>query len=232
VLAQGELLSSTLGVAYLRSQGQDVVWTDARDTLHATSLPNQNEWSRRLSVSCRYRGDAALRRDFGGGARLLVTQGFHRPRRGRRHRDPRPRRLGHLRRLFRRAAAGAPRRDLDRRAGHVQRQSAPRSRRAPAGTPGLRGSAGNRLHRRQGAAPALHPPMPRGARAAVDPRYRRPDLAGTVIDHRAATVAGVKAISTRSGIVLVSMETIGMWQQVASCGRASHASRRAACRWT
>ena len=42
----------------------------------------------------------------------------------------------------------------------------------------------------------------------------RPQIAGTVIDHRAATVAGVKAISSRRGIVLVSMETIGMWQQV------------------
>ncbi len=35
VLAQGELLSSTLGVAYLRSQGLAVEWLDARDWLHA-----------------------------------------------------------------------------------------------------------------------------------------------------------------------------------------------------
>src|SRR4029078_7670646 len=42
----------------------------------------------------------------------------------------------------------------------------------------------------------------------------RTDMAGTVIDGSAATVPGVKAISSRRGIVLVSMETIGMWQQV------------------
>ena len=42
----------------------------------------------------------------------------------------------------------------------------------------------------------------------------RPDLPGTRIDASAATVPGVKAISRRNGIVLVSMETIGMWQQV------------------
>ena len=30
VMAQGELLSSTLGVAYLRTQGLDVGWTDSR----------------------------------------------------------------------------------------------------------------------------------------------------------------------------------------------------------
>src|SRR3546814_10094878 len=42
----------------------------------------------------------------------------------------------------------------------------------------------------------------------------RPDLPGTRIDASATTVPGVKAISRRNGIVLVSMESIGMWQQV------------------
>ncbi|WP_108790490.1 bifunctional aspartate kinase/diaminopimelate decarboxylase, partial [Xanthomonas fragariae] len=42
----------------------------------------------------------------------------------------------------------------------------------------------------------------------------RPDLPGTSIDGNAEPVLGVKAISRRNGIVLVSMEGIGMWQQV------------------
>jgi diaminopimelate decarboxylase/aspartate kinase len=42
----------------------------------------------------------------------------------------------------------------------------------------------------------------------------RPQLAGTCISRSAEPHPGVKAISTRSGIVLVSMESIGMWQQV------------------
>ena len=42
----------------------------------------------------------------------------------------------------------------------------------------------------------------------------RPDLPGTRIESGALTVPGVKAISRRNGIVLVSMESIGMWQQV------------------
>ena len=54
MLAQGELLSSTLGAAYLRSQGLDFGWCDARDWLDAVALPNQNAWSTRLSVSCRH----------------------------------------------------------------------------------------------------------------------------------------------------------------------------------
>jgi diaminopimelate decarboxylase/aspartate kinase len=43
---------------------------------------------------------------------------------------------------------------------------------------------------------------------------QRPELPGTRIDGAAETVPGVKAISRRDGIVLVSMESIGMWQQV------------------
>ena len=39
VLGQGELLSSTLGAAYLRAQGLDMGWMDARDWLDAVSLP-------------------------------------------------------------------------------------------------------------------------------------------------------------------------------------------------
>src|SRR5690606_5455815 len=42
----------------------------------------------------------------------------------------------------------------------------------------------------------------------------RPQLPGTRIDGDAEPVPGVKAISRRNGIVLVSMEGIGMWQQV------------------
>ena len=52
VLGQGELLSSTLGAAYLHASGLDMGWMDARDWLDA--LPpqaNQSEWSRRLSVN-------------------------------------------------------------------------------------------------------------------------------------------------------------------------------------
>jgi diaminopimelate decarboxylase/aspartate kinase len=67
-------------------------------------------------------------------------------------------------------------------------------------------------------AKVLHPRCIHPCREARVPLWirdtARPDMPGTVIDHRAATIAGVKAISTRSGIVLVSMETIGMWQQV------------------
>ena len=75
--AQGELLSSTLGAAYLRAQGLDFGWCDARDWLDAIALPNQNDWSTRLSVSCRRDADDDFRVRFAlQPTSLLLTQGF------------------------------------------------------------------------------------------------------------------------------------------------------------
>ena len=214
VLAQGELLSSTLGVAYLRSQGVDVAWADARDTLHAASLPNQNEWSRRLSVSCRYKGDAGLRRDFGNGARLLVTQGF-------------------IARAEDGGTAILGRGGSDTSAAYFGALLQARRVEIWTDVPGMFSANPRRVPDARllsrldyeeaqeiasTGAKVLHPRCIHPCREARVPLWirdtARPELAGTVIDHRAATVAGVKAISTRSGIVLVSMETIGMWQQV------------------
>ena len=51
VLAQGELLSSTLGAAYLGAQGLAPGWLDARDWLQAQALPNQGEWVGRMAAT-------------------------------------------------------------------------------------------------------------------------------------------------------------------------------------
>ena len=49
VLGQGELLSSTIGAAYLHGNGLDFGWMDARQWLHAQPpVPNQTGWSQRL----------------------------------------------------------------------------------------------------------------------------------------------------------------------------------------
>ncbi|MGH8026141.1 MAG: bifunctional aspartate kinase/diaminopimelate decarboxylase, partial [Pseudoxanthomonas sp.] len=67
-------------------------------------------------------------------------------------------------------------------------------------------------------AKVLHPRSIKPCRDAGVPMAildtERPELPGTSIDGNAVTVPGVKAISRRNGIVLVSMESVGMWQQV------------------
>ena len=68
VLAQGELLSSTLGVAYLGSQGLPVEWLDARDWLHAQALAQPERLGAApVGRPARYQGDA-------GCARALLAQ--------------------------------------------------------------------------------------------------------------------------------------------------------------
>src|SRR3546814_18767524 len=74
-------------------------------------------------------------------------------------------------------------------------------------------------------AKVLHPRCIPPCREAGVPVWIRdtenPALAGTVIGANAGTTPGVKAISSRRGIVLVAMESIGMWQQVGFLARSA-----------
>lgn len=214
LLAQGELLSSTLGVAYLASQGVPVAWLDARDWLTAVPLPNQSAWAARLSVSCDYEGDAAWRARFDANSPLLITQGF-----------------------IARAADGGTailgRGGSDTSAAYFG--ALLRARRVEIWTdvPGMfsanpRAVSDARLLSRleyqeaqeiaTTGAKVLHPRCIHPCRDMNVPLWirdtGRPDMPGTCISRSAEPQTGVKAISTRSGIVLVSMESIGMWQQV------------------
>jgi diaminopimelate decarboxylase/aspartate kinase len=214
LLAQGELLSSTLGVAYLRSQGLDVGWVDAREYLRAVALPNQNAWSRRLSVSCEYSASATVNDTLASSGKLLVTQGFIA-----RGEDGSTAILGRGGSDTSAAYFGAL---LGARRVEIWTDVPGMFSANPRAVPDAR--LLSRLDYEEAqeiattGAKVLHPRCIHPCREARVPLWirdtERPTLAGTVIDDRAATIPGVKAISTRRGIVLVSMETIGMWQQV------------------
>ncbi len=215
VLAQGELLSSALGVAYLRTQGMALEWWDARNSMRAIEQPNASAWAQRLSVSCDFMDSLARERLVMRPERFAITQGF-----------------------IARAANGDGTAILGRGGSDTSAAyfgAMLRARRVEIWTdvPGMfsanpRQVPDARLLSRLDFAEAqeiattgakvLHPRCLTPCREAGVPMWIRdtenPDLAGTVIDGQATTVAGVKAISARRGIVLVSMETIGMWQQV------------------
>jgi diaminopimelate decarboxylase/aspartate kinase len=215
VMAQGELLSSTLGVAYLRTQGLDVGWTDSREWIHARPMPNQNQWSKRLSASCDYTGDAGLRARFAAaGPSLRIAQGF-------------------IARAPDGGTAILGRGGSDTSAAYFGALIGARRVEIWTDVPGMfsanpRAVPDARLLSRLDyeeaqeiattGAKVLHPRCIHPCREARVPLWirdtERPDMPGTVIDSSATTIPGVKAISSRRGIVLVSMETIGMWQQV------------------
>jgi len=215
VLGQGELLSSAIGAAYLRAQGLDFGWCDARQWLGAITMPNHSAWADRLSVNCRFHGDAGLRARFAAQpARLLLTQGFIA-----RHADGGTAILG--------------RGGSDTSAAYFGALLAARRVEIWTDVPGMfsanpRHVPDARLLARLDYAEAqeiattgakvLHPRSIAPCRDAAVPMRildtSRPELPGTRIDASVTTVPGVKAISQRNGIVLVSMESIGMWQQV------------------
>ncbi|MFC3816442.1 bifunctional aspartate kinase/diaminopimelate decarboxylase [Lysobacter sp. GCM10012299] len=220
VLAQGELLSSTLGAAYLRTQGHDFGWCDARNWLDAVSLPNANAWSQRLSVNCRLDSDGAPgEATFGTrfsaqAAPMLITQGFIS-----RHGDGGTAILGRGGSDTSAAYFGAL---LKAQRVEIWTDVPGMFSANPRDVPEAR--LLTRLHYAEAqeiattGAKVLHPRSIAPCRDAGVPMAildtERPDLPGTRIDATAATVPGVKAISRRNGIVLVSMESIGMWQQV------------------
>ena len=215
VLAQGELLSSTLGAAYLRASDLDFGWMDARQWLQANALPNQSEWSQRLSVTCSTSPSEDWSRAFREQpARMLLTQGFIA-----RHADGGTTVLGRGGSDTSAAYFGAL---LNAQRVEIWTDVPGMFSANPREVPDARLLTRLDYYEAQEiattGAKVLHARSIKPCRDAGVPMAildtERPELPGTSIDGGALTVPGVKAISRRNGIVLVSMEGIGMWQQV------------------
>ena len=216
VLAQGELLSSTIGAAYLQSRGLDIGWMDARDWLDALPpQPNQSAWAQRLSVNCQWQADTDWRARFGEqSTQLLITQGFIA-----RHGDGGTAILGRGGSDTSAAYFGAL---LGARRVEIWTDVPGMFSANPREVPDARLLTRLDYYEAQEiattGAKVLHPRSLRPCRNAGVPMAildtARPTLPGTSIDDAAEPVPGVKAISRRNGIVLVSMESVAMWQQV------------------
>jgi len=215
LLSLGELMSSALGAAYLRSQGHPISWVDAREHLRAIELPHQSAWSRHLSVNCHTTPEPGFAERFAQQGELLITQGFiardsagRTAILGRGGSDTSAAYFGALLKaarveiwtdvpgMFSANPRQVPQARLLSRLDYEEAQEI--------ATTGAK---------------VLHPRCIGPCRERRVPLWvrdtERPDFPGTLIDAVAADAPpGVKAISSRRGIVLVSMESIGMWQQV------------------
>jgi diaminopimelate decarboxylase/aspartate kinase len=215
ILALGELMSSTLGVAYLNAGGLTARWLDAREHLSAQALPNQNAWSRYLSASVPVLVDAALGARLAALGEVFITQGFIASNMdgetvvlGRGGSDTSASYFGAL---------------LKAEKVEIWTDVAGMFSANPHQVPNARLLARLDYEEAQEiattGAKVLHPrcinPL-REARvplAIKDTNY--PHLAGTQIAGTVADAApSIKAVSSRRGIVLIAMESIGMWQQV------------------
>ncbi len=76
VMAQGELMATRLGAAFLASQGLDVQWVDARTVLKSVVLKNASARASYLSATCNFEPDAELQKQWSHPGRVYITQGF------------------------------------------------------------------------------------------------------------------------------------------------------------
>jgi len=215
VLALGEQMSSTLGAAYLSHGGLATRWLDAREHLLSATLPNQNAWGRYLSASVPTARDDKMITRLPTLGDCFITQGFMARNDagetvilGRGGSDTSASYFGALiaaekveiwtdvAGMFSANPRSVPNARLLSRLDYEEAQEI--------ATTGAK---------------VLHPRCINSVREAGVPLAIKdtnyPDLAGTEISAGVAdAAASVKAISSRSGITLISMESIGMWQQV------------------
>ena len=215
VMALGELMSTRIGAAYLRSEGCDVAWVDARDVLKSIKVPDENRRSSFLSASCDIQPEPDMQNQFAARTGVVITQGFIAS-------DP----DGECVLLGRGGS--------DTSAAYFAAKLSAAGLEIWTDVPGLfsanpRIVAGARLlnilsyEEAQEIASTggavLHPRCLRPVRwQGIPLRVRcttQPELAGTLISQESGRDApGLKALSSRQGITVVSMETVGMWREV------------------
>lgn len=215
VMAQGELMSTRLGASFLAAQGFDVEWIDARTVLKAEVRRNANARASYLSATCRFEPDARFQERCSQSNKIWITQGF-----------------------IASDDAGDTvllgRGGSDTSGSYFAAKLAARRLEIWTDVPGMfsanpRSVPTARLLRAlefdeaqeiaSAGAKVLHPRCLMPVKQYGIPLYvyatQTPDLEGTEITtHGGEGEAHVKAVTIRKGITLVSMETVGMWQQV------------------
>jgi bifunctional diaminopimelate decarboxylase / aspartate kinase len=222
VMAFGELMSTRLGAAHLAARGVEASWHDARTSLIVREDPIGAGPRAYLSATCGFEQDEELRERLAEiPAAAVVTQGFIA-----RNREGQTVLLG-------RGGSDTSAAYFAARLGAVRCEIWTDVPGLFTANPALIPSA--RLLRALNydeaqeiatlGAKVLHPRAIPPLRAHGIPLHvlstDRPEVPGTVIS-AAGPVTGpqVKAISSRHGLTLVSMETVGMWQEVGFLARA------------
>ncbi len=221
VMALGELMATRLGAAYLEQQGLPVEWVDARDYLISEPRNNRNPANAYLSATCEYGVDPKTRSALAKRARVILTQGFIARSRG-----------GETVLLGRggsdtSAAYFASK--LQARRLEIWTDVPGMFTADPRVVPSARLLVALHFDEAQELASAgssvLHPRCISPVRDADIPLFirstRSPEVHGTVISSVTDEAEPhVKGICIRNGLTLVSMTTVGMWQQVGFLAKA------------
>jgi diaminopimelate decarboxylase/aspartate kinase len=215
VMATGELMATRIGAAYLASAGLDAQWLDARTLLHAEERPGATARASYLSATCNFEPDPDLQQRLAVGGNVLLTQGFiasdgkgETVLLGRGGSDTSGSYLAaklHARRLeiwtdvpgmFTANPRQVPNARLLKSLDYDEAQE-------------IASSGAKVLHPRC-ILPAKQYSIPLSVHAT-----QMPEVEGTVVTATGGDGgARVKAVCTKKGITLISMETLGMWHQV------------------
>lgn len=76
IMATGELMSTRIGATWLRREGLDVRWTDARELLRAETADDAPDGRRYLSATCEFQRADDLRDTLRSRGVATLTQGF------------------------------------------------------------------------------------------------------------------------------------------------------------
>ncbi|HEX7720306.1 MAG TPA: aspartate kinase, partial [Woeseiaceae bacterium] len=76
VLAQGELMASRIGAAWLEKEGIAIEWQDARGLLRSEDRANLPASQSYLSATCGYAPDSDLSQSLAASGKVILTQGF------------------------------------------------------------------------------------------------------------------------------------------------------------
>jgi diaminopimelate decarboxylase/aspartate kinase len=214
VMASGELMATQIGARFLRTRGLEVAWADARIMLRAEERHSATPKASVLSAVCGFAPDAALEEQLQGLAPVVVTQGFiasdsdgNTVLLGRGGSDTsaayfaaklRAQRLEiwtDVPGMFSANPHATPTARLLRALHYDEAQE-------------IATSGAKVLHPRC-ILPVRHYRIPLHIYAT-----QAPHLEGTVLSAESDGGAQVKAVCTRKGITLISLESPGMWHQV------------------
>ncbi len=214
VLACGELMSTGLGVAALQAHGLDAVWVDVRDHLTTAALPDASAAQRYLQAHCTSAPDPSLQYAFTQAGAVVVTQGFI-------ARQPDTGDTALLGRGGSDTSAAILAARLEACRCEIWTDVPGLFTANPKAVPSARLLRSVDYAEAQEiasmGAKVLHPRCIAPVHAAGIPLSvhctPRPELPGSQIGGSAPTGPGLKAVVSRGGVTLVSMETVGMWQK-------------------
>jgi diaminopimelate decarboxylase/aspartate kinase len=215
VLATGELAATRLGAAYLSQAGLPVEWIDAREILRSLPAPDSKERAAVLAARCPFEPDGELKARLSEVPGIALTQGFIA-----RNEDGDTVLLG-------RGGSDTSGSYLASKLEALRLEiwtDVPGFFSAdPKAVPTARLIRSLHYQEAQEIASAgggiLHPRSISPVRSCGIPLFLRstaqPDLPGTIISGAVAVDSPqLKAISARSGIMLISMTSLEMWHQV------------------